>query len=135
MVLKALIPTLAPSYSDQGAELALQHDHGLLTYQDYVGSMAQHVAVDIDAAVAALVSLANDPSLRQRMGYEGRQTVRNRFDWSVVAQLHLNLYSELAEIRSSGDLLTGSETQHPTTRGSFMIFLLSLLLLCRLIPR
>ena len=64
-----LVPTLAPSYSDQGVELAFQHDHGLLTYQDYVGSMAQHVAVDIDAAVAALVSLANDPSLRQRMGY------------------------------------------------------------------
>ena len=89
-----LIPTLAPSYSDQGAELAFQHDHGLLTYQDYVGSMAQHVAVDIDAAVAALVSLANDPSY-DRMGYAGRQTVRNRFDWSVVAQLYLNLYSEL----------------------------------------
>ena len=117
-----LIPTLAPSYSDQGAELAFQHDHGLLTYQDYVGSMAQHVAVDIDAAVAALVSLANDPSLRQRMGYAGRQTVRNRFDWSVVAQLHLNLYSELAEIRSSGDLPTGSETQHPLRGDPFHDF-------------
>ena len=31
------IPTLAPSHSSQGAELALQHDHGLISYQDYVG--------------------------------------------------------------------------------------------------
>ena len=46
------VPTLAPSHARQGEELARQHDHGLLTYQDYVGAVAQHVAVDTEAAAA-----------------------------------------------------------------------------------
>ena len=40
----------------QGEELALQHDYGQLAYQDYVGAVAQHVAVDTDEAAAAIVS-------------------------------------------------------------------------------
>ena len=58
------IPTLAPERAQQGEELALQHDHGLLTYQDYVGAVAQHIAVDTDAAAAAIARLAEDPVLR-----------------------------------------------------------------------
>ena len=76
-------PTLAPSHAKQGEELALRHDHGLLSYQDYVGAVAQHVAVDTDAAALAIARLAQDPELRQRMGDAGRQTVRQRFDWPV----------------------------------------------------
>ena len=92
-------PTLAPAHARQGEDLALQHDHGLLTYQDYVGAVAQHVAVDTEAAAAAIARLAEDPELRQRMGEAGRQTVQQRFDWSVVARLHHQLYAELAERR------------------------------------
>ena len=44
------VPTLAPAHAHQGEDLALQHDHGLLSYQDYVGAVAQHVAVDTEAA-------------------------------------------------------------------------------------
>ena len=40
------VPTLAPGYARQGEELALEHDLGMLTYQDYVGAVAQHVAVN-----------------------------------------------------------------------------------------
>ena len=65
------IPTLAPPGCFQGDELALLHDHSLLSYQDYVGSVASHVAVDTDAAAAALVRLAEDPDLRHRMGESG----------------------------------------------------------------
>ena len=81
------VPTLAPLLMpEQGEELASQHDHGLLTYQDYVGAVAQHVAVDTEAAAAAIARLAEDPALRQRMGEAGRQTVQQRFDWPVVAR-------------------------------------------------
>ena len=82
------IPTLAPAQAHQGEELALQHDHGLLSYQDYVGAVAQHVAVDTEAAAVAIARLVEDPVLRQRMGDAGRQTVQQRFDWPVVARLH-----------------------------------------------
>ena len=96
------VPTLAPAHAEQGEDLALQHDHGLLSYQDYVGAVAQHVAVDTEAAAAAIARLAEDPDLRQRMGEAGRQTVQQRFDWPVVARLHRQLYAELAERRLAG---------------------------------
>ena len=116
------VPTLAPASARQGEELALQHDHGLLTYQDYVGAMAQHVAVDTEAAAAAIVRLAEDPALRQRMGEAGRLTVRQRFDWPVVARLHHQLYAELAERRSASQENSGLEAQHPLRGDPFRDF-------------
>ena len=101
------IPTLAPAQAQQGEELALQHDHGLLSYQDYVGAVAQHVAVDTEAAAAAIARLADDPPLRERMGDAGRQTVQERFNWPVVARLHHQLYAELAERRHAGQGSSG----------------------------
>ncbi len=116
------IPTLAPAHAQQGEELALQHDQGLLTYQDYVGAVAQHVAVDIEAAAAAIARLAGDPVLRQRMGMAGSQTVCQRFDWPVVARLHHQLYAELAELRRGGQGGSGVEDQHPLRSDPFRDF-------------
>ena len=116
------VPTLALAGAQQGEELALQHDHGLLAYQDYVGAVAQHVAVDTEAAAAAISRLAEDPALRLRMGEAGRQTVRNRFDWPVVARLHHQLYSELAERRCAAKECSGLEGQHPLRGDPFRDF-------------
>ena len=106
----------------KGVDMALQHDHGLLSYQDYVGAVAQHVAVDTEAAAAAIARLAEDPALRQRMGEAGRLTVQQRFDWPVVARLHHQLYAELAERRRAGQEHTGSEFQHPLRGDPFRDF-------------
>ena len=95
------IPTLAPAFAQQGEELALHHDHGLVSYQDYVGAVAQHVAVDTEAAAVAIARLVEDPALRQRMGDAGSYTVQQRFNWPVVARLHHQLYADLAERRCS----------------------------------
>ena len=116
------IPTLAPAHAELGEELALKHDHGLLSYQDYVGAVAQHVAVDTEAAAAAIVRLAEDPALRQRMGEAGCQTVRQRFDWPVVARLHRQLYAELAERRRAGQGSSDVEDQHPLRGDPFRDF-------------
>ena len=116
------IPTLAPAYANQGEEIALQHDHGLLSYQDYVGAVAQHVAVDIELAAVAISRLAEDPSLRQRMGEAGRVSVQQRFDWRVVARLHKQLYAELAEQRFAGLESSGAEIQHPLRGDPFRDF-------------
>ena len=97
-------PPLSPAHAQQGEELALQHDHGLLSYQDYVGAVAQHVAVDTEAAAAAIIArLAEDPVLRKRMGEAGRHTVQQRFDWSGSGAPAPELYAELAERRRSGE--------------------------------
>ena len=116
------VPTLAPAYSKQGEYLALKHDHALLSYQDYLGAVAQHVAVDTEAAAAAIVRLAEDPALRQRMGNAGRQKIQQRFDWPVVARLHHQLYSELAERRRAGQGGSGMEVQHPLRADPFRDF-------------
>lgn len=116
------IPTLAPAHARQGEELALQHDHGLLTYQNYAGAVAQHVAVDTEAAAAAIARLAENPALRQRMGEAGRRTVQHRFDWPVVARLHHQLYAELAERRRGSHGCSGLEGQHPLRGDPFCDF-------------
>ena len=116
------VPTLAPGYARQGEELALEHDLGMLTYQDYVGAVAQHVAVNTEAAAAAIARIADDPDLRRRMSEAGRQTVRQRFDWSVVARLHHQLYAELAERRLAGQECFGLEAQHPLRSDPFRDF-------------
>ena len=116
-----LIPT-SPAQAQQGEELALQHDHGFLTYQDYVGSVAQHVAVDTDAASMAIALLVDDTALRHRMGDAGRKNVQLRFDWPVVARLHHQLYAELAEIRRSGQGASGLLAQHPLRADPFRDF-------------
>ena len=113
------VPTLAPPFSQQ---LALQHDHGLLTYQDYVGAVAQHVAVDTEAAAVAIARLADDRELRQRMGTAGRNTVKNRFDWPVVAGLYHQLFADLAEQRTAALATTSISVQHPLRADPFRDF-------------
>ena len=105
----------------QGEELALQHDHGLLAYQDYVGAVAQHVAVDTEAAASAIAAsqriwICVSEWLRQA------QTVQQRFDWPVVARLHHQLYAELAERRRAGQQCSGLEGQHPLRGDPFRDF-------------
>ena len=116
------VPTLSPPSSLQGEELASQHDHGMLSYQNYVGSFAQHVAVDIDSAAAALVRLASDPDLRLRMGEAGRRTVQARFNWPVVARQHHDLYAELRDLRRSSMVSHSSHSQHPLRGDPFRVF-------------
>ena len=117
-----LIPTLMPSSSKQGEELAAHHDKGTVTYQDYVGAVAQHVAVDTDAAAMAIARLADDPDLRQRMGDSARQTVQESFDWPVVARLHHQLYEELSDRRSASQESTLPRSQHPLRADPFRDF-------------
>ena len=85
-------------------------------------ALAQHVAVDTDAAASAIALLAEDPALRQSMGSAGRETVERRFDWRVVAQLHYELYCELAERRLSGIGSSGLASQHPLRAEPFRDF-------------
>ena len=47
------------------------------------------------------------------MGDAGRQTVKARFDWPVVARLHHQLYAELSDRRSNGQGIAGMGDLHP----------------------
>jgi hypothetical protein len=96
-----LIPTLAgPAGGGVGAALIERHVLELATYQAYVGAVAQHTAVHIGRAAAALAALVRDPDLRQRMGEAGRARVAEAFAWPVVARQIRALTDELAAVRA-----------------------------------
>jgi glycosyltransferase involved in cell wall biosynthesis len=96
-----LIPTLGgPAGGGLGAHLAERHTVEGMTYQAYVGAVAQHTAVHIGRAAEALAALIASPDLRRRMGAAGRARVADVFDWPVVARQIHSLTDELAEVRA-----------------------------------
>jgi hypothetical protein len=93
------IPTLISSAGDPGERLAHHHSLELVTYQAYAGAVAQHTAVHIGRAAAALAQLADSLELRQRCGAAGQRRARELFDWPVVVQHYNALFAHLAERR------------------------------------
>jgi glycosyltransferase involved in cell wall biosynthesis len=96
-----LIPTLGgPSGGGLGAAMVERHTVESTAYQVYVGQVAQHTAVNVGRAGAALAELIRSPELRRRMGGAGRARVAAMFDWPVVARQIHALTDELARVRS-----------------------------------
>ena len=116
------IPTLMPPANDLGLNLALEHDFGQLTYQNYAGSVAQHVAVDIDRAASVIACLADTPDLRRRMGEAGRRAVRDRFDWPVVAGVYRALFEDLERRRLSAVGQRETAQANPLRDDPFSVF-------------
>ncbi|SEQ34626.1 Glycosyl transferases group 1 [Faunimonas pinastri] len=82
-----------------GATMLQRHVFGLDSYQNYVGNVAQHTAIDIGAAADAIGRLAGDPELRRRFGEAGRRHARERYDWPVIVRQIDGLFDELAALR------------------------------------
>lgn len=93
------VPIWMPENGD-GEDLALGFATTTLSYELYTGVSSQLIGVDLAATVEALVSLIQEPELRQRMGAAGRERARERFDWQVVIRAYQELWQELAQIRS-----------------------------------
>ena len=117
-----LVPTLIGAETGAPAELLAGHAFGSKTYQQYVGVLAQHTAVDVGAAAAALTALIQSPDLRRSMGDAGRRRIRDMFDWKVVAPQYVALVGELAEIRRSGPAPAAGHKRHPTKGDPFRDF-------------
>lgn len=117
-----LIPTLIGSPSGAPTELVLGHALGSKTYQQYVGVLAQHTAVDVARAAEALGALVRSPSLRRRMGEAGRQRVKELFDWRVVAPQFVGLSAELAQVRASSADPRCRSSRHPAKGDPFRDF-------------
>lgn len=95
-----LVPTLGGPASGLGATMLLRHVMEAVSYQAYVGEVAQYTAVHVGRAAAALAELARSPELRRRMGAAGRARVAAFADWPVVARQYASLIDELAEVRA-----------------------------------
>lgn len=110
-----LIPTLGSPGGIPGEWLAGLHSLELESYQNYVGATAQHTAVNVPRAAAALLKLVERPDLRRSMGAAGQLRAVEMFSWSQVARLYRELFEELACQRRAADpaLATAGVRLHP----------------------
>ena len=117
-----LIPTLGGPEEVMTGDLVGEHIFGLKSYQQYVGIVAQHTAVHVGRAAAALTQLIQSPDLRRRMGEAGRQRIRETFDWSVVAPQYAALATELGAIRKASSGVNALSRRHPIKGDPFRDF-------------
>jgi glycosyltransferase involved in cell wall biosynthesis len=96
-----LIPTLGGPTSGLGMTMISRHLFEVMSYQSYVGEVAQYTAVHVGRAAEAMTALAKSPELRRQMGAAGRERIRTAFDWPVVARQINGLIDELAAIRAA----------------------------------
>ena len=117
-----LVPTLMGPSNGMGDTIVTRHLLELDPYQAYVGAVAQHTAVNVDACAAALESLIRDPQLRRRMGAAGRERVRTAFDWPVVVRQINELADELANVRAASGDPPVRRRSHPVKGDPFRDF-------------
>ena len=117
-----LVPTLIGPAGGLGGAIAQRHVLETQSYQVYVGTLAQHTAVNTQRAADALVRLIADPELRRRMGAAGRERVRESFDWKVVAPQINALADELARRRSASHEPPTRHRRHPVKGDPFHDF-------------
>lgn len=108
-----LVPTLIGPADALPDAFDAGHAFMQRTYQQYVGILAQHTGVDVEAATVSLARLIESPDLRRRMGDAGRARIRSMFDWSVVAPQYRALASELAAIRRAAPRDASAGARHP----------------------
>jgi D-inositol-3-phosphate glycosyltransferase len=96
-----LIPTLGGPKTGMGVTMISRHLFEVMSYQSYVGEVAQYTAVHVGKAAEAIAELARSPELRRRMGAAGRERIRTALDWPVVARQYNALTDELAAIRNA----------------------------------
>lgn len=119
------IPTvMAPAGA--GVELADEHARMSFDHFTLISYTAQCTAIDIDACADAIVRLARDPELRRSMGAAGRKRAETEYDWRRIIQSYQELWSELADIRRSAEVVGGRDptrqTVHPDYPDLFAMF-------------
>jgi glycosyltransferase involved in cell wall biosynthesis len=87
------IPTYAPR-PGLGKDLSFRHSQNWDSYNAYVGGASQFVAVDVEAAGAAIARLANDPDLRRRMGDAAHAYANGDLDWKALIPRYEALWEE-----------------------------------------
>jgi hypothetical protein len=93
-----------------GQAMINRHMLGGLAYQAYVGTVAQHTAINVGDAAARIGDLIASPELRAKMRDAGRRRIAETFDWPVVVRGLQDLTKELDAIRAVG----AAPTKHLT---------------------
>jgi len=85
---------------------------GLIDYDNMIGVLSLAAVVDEQALGQALVQLASNPALRQRMGAEARSRWERQFCWPVVHNSYRQLWLELAALRERAGVLKPQPPAH-----------------------
>jgi starch synthase len=93
--------SVANSLDIVGESLSRKYEAGVVNYDTYCGLTCMMVAPDIPSFERHLQTLVEDPAMRATMGANGRQHVRDKFDWRIVYQKYRDLFDELAAIRAA----------------------------------
>ncbi|MBU1378779.1 MAG: glycosyltransferase family 4 protein [Alphaproteobacteria bacterium] len=118
-----LIPTLGgPPGGGMGGALVERHTIDAVSYQAYVGAVAQHTAVHAGRAGQALAELIRSPDLRRCMGQAGRARVVEIYDWPVVARQIHGLTDDLAAVRAAAGDPAYRVAQDPVRGDPFRAF-------------
>lgn len=110
---------------ESGLELASDYLGESLNCGTYFGHTSMAIAVDVDACAQALTRLMTDRELRRRMGENGRQHVRETYDWKVVIAAYEHLWQELAEMRATAPMsvpVTAGTLPYPLCDDPFRLF-------------
>jgi alpha-maltose-1-phosphate synthase len=119
-----LIPTTMPT-AGMGQDLAQAYANGSLPYDAYCGITSQTVGVHVPACVKALVALAENADLRQRMGESGQTRARDHYDWRHIVTQYQALLLELRQIRehtADTSARTHSTQAHPLRGDPYGVF-------------
>lgn len=90
---------ISTSMSDETDLYAHAYETGA-DYGRYCAGVSQSTQVNIAELTNRIITLVNDPELRQTMGRNGVKRAKSKYDWSVVYKAYLELWSELESIRN-----------------------------------
>lgn len=92
------VATYAPP-AGSGRDLAYRHSNNWISYDMYVGSASQVIAVSVEDAAECLHRLIENPDLRRRMGDSAQARARALFDWSAVIPKYEDLWTRMTRRR------------------------------------
>ena len=93
------VPTLS-TRSAQTAEQARLLHLDEINFAQYSGNLSAQVEINLPLLIDAIIGLASNESIRKRMGDNGIERVKTKYDWSVVVPQMQEVWAHLAEIRS-----------------------------------
>jgi len=98
------LPNVALEAMAAGKPLVATRVGGLpdVVHDDLTGILVEER--DPSALAAAIVRLANDPDLRNRLGENGRTAIRDSMNWDVVAERFESVYERVVRSQQTGEV-------------------------------
>ena len=81
---------------------ALRYQGGIDSYVQYCATASALVEIDMAALTKAIIALAQNPALRQKLGQAGQRRARALYDWARIIPQMQDLWAEQDAIRLKG---------------------------------